>query len=126
MPEPRVEFFLDQIPDHITREQFDQIRNWFTYREDRNTPSMQAFTGELQPGTFVKLYVPGVIYGYSGMSYRRQEYWSPMVYTGGAQFNQCYFAADDENIDGKSLKIESASTNLIGLQYRVTIFYRDA
>ena len=125
MSEPSVEFFLDRI-ENPHRWQFDQIRKWFDFRKSSGAPTPQTFTGVLAPDTEIRLHVPGVVYGYSGMSETTGGYWVPMTYSSTVQSGICYFALETENDDGSFVKIRSHSTNTSDFRYRATVMYRDA
>lgn len=122
MSEPSVDFELAGIKDDKVRQMFDHIRRWFDYREDRRSPSMQTFTGELENLGEINIEIPGVVYGYSGMTTYSGLYWIPMIFSTGT--NRCYFGFEPDNTNGSFVQVKCGSTT--GSQkYRVTIFYRD-
>lgn len=125
MSEPKVEFDLQNAPQEIL-EQFDQFRRWFEFREDVKTPSMQTFEGVLAPGSELNLYVPGVVFGYSGMTQYTGGYWAPITFSTTAQIGRCYFALELDNENGNFLKLATNVANSIATGYRVTVMYRDA
>lgn len=126
MSEPKVEFHLNEIVDEPTKEQFDQFRRWYEFREDVKTPSMQVFTGFLVPDSEVLLHVPGVVVGYSGMTEYSGGYWAPMYFSTTVQVSRLYFGLETDNTEGSYVKVVSNSANARELRYRVTILYRDA
>jgi len=128
MSEPSVEFDLKNISGEV-REQFDQLRRWFDYRDDRRAPSMQTFTGQLEDNEESLLYIPGVVYGYSGMGEREQSGvvagWNPMAYnTVATPSGTIGFTPYLENPLGSFVRVYCNTTGS-SLRYRVTVFYRD-
>jgi len=129
MTEPKVEFDLNSMKTENIElmKILDDLRRWHEYREDRNTPAMQTFEGELSGVSEVRLYVPGKIYGYSGMSTTTGDYWVPMTYSAGVQFNVCFFGLETDNDEGNFVKVRLSSTSANdSKKYRVTLFYLGA
>lgn len=123
MSEPKVEFDLTKIEDDSIRSMMDDIRAWYEYRDDRKTPAVQTFEGELETSEEIFLEVNGNVYGYSGMTTRGNgDHWVPMEYSAAAPSNRCYFALELDNVNGTFVKVRCNSTN--GTQkYRATIFF---
>lgn len=122
MSEPRVEFDLNNIEDPQVREQFDQFRRWYEFREDRNTPAMQTFEGTLSDGEEVRLYVPGEVYGYSGMTtFASLNVWMPMLFNRTDLGNQCFFSLDTDNSEGDFVTVKCATGG--PKRYRATVMY---
>ena len=125
MTEPKVEFDIARLNDDFIKEQFDQLRRWHEYREDRRAPAMQTFQGELDIGGEVLLNIPGKVYGYSGMTTNGgTKYWQPMVFSLAVPGAFCYFALELDNVEGSFVKIRNGST-ADSHSYRATVFYRD-
>jgi len=126
--EPKVEFFLREINDRPTQEQFEQLRAWHEFREDNAYPSVKTFTGTLGHQEERYLYVDGFVYGYSGMTQNQSlSYWAPMLYSVAFPSGQCFFALEQDNEFGNYVKIRCQNvSNTKSLGYRVTLFYRGA
>lgn len=125
MSEPKVEFDLNSLPSGYDKEIFDQLRRWHEFREDRGTPAIQTFEGTLIDDAEQRLYVPGQIYGYSGMSQITGGYWVPMTYSAAVQFNVCYFGLETENQRNNFLTVRlNSTTSGASKSYKVTVFYR--
>lgn len=124
MAEPKVEFDLTKIDDESVKELFDQLRRWFEYREDRGSPSMKTFSGELSIGDEIDLFIPGVVYGavgYTQISVTRS--WILMSVSSIASKN--YFGTDPSNTNANYVRVKGNSSDGSALGYKVTVFYRD-
>lgn len=127
MSEPKVEFDLKGIEDKDTRDQFDQFRRWYEYREDRGTPAMQTFDGVLLTNEVRGHTVPGKIYGYSGMSLQSGAIWRPMFTPTGASGtgSAAYFTNSGDNTEGNQVHVKGGTLPNYDYPYRITVFYRD-
>lgn len=126
MTEPKVEFDLNNINDPEILKVLDDVRRWYEFREDISTPAMQTFEGTLEDGQEIRLYVPGKVYGYSGMTQSGGgDYWIPMLFSAAVLSNQCYFALELDNLDGTFVKVRCSTTTAnASRDFRATVFYR--
>lgn len=124
MSEPKVEFDLQGMVDEAVKLQFDQFREWFEFREDRGTPAIQTFQGELEDDQDVEHYVNGEVYGAVGFTQvlgaGNFKYWAPMT-TSGAGRN--YISANTGDASNNSVRVYGNS-NFGTLKYTLTVFYR--
>lgn len=127
MTEPKVEFDLNGIEDDDVREQFDQFRRWYEYREDRGTPAMQTFDGTVATDEVRSHSVPGKIYGYSGMALQSGALWRPMFTPTGPSGtgSAAYFTNSVDNVDGNLIHVKGGTLSSYDYPYRITVFYRD-
>lgn len=123
MAEPKVEFDISGIIDEKVKEQFDQFRRWFEFREDFRYPAMQTFEGILEDNTYVDHYVPGTVYGATGRTevLGANKYWANMIAQSGAGRN--YISAQVDSPNNNAVRVYGNS-NAEALRYTLTVFYR--
>ena len=124
MTEPKVEFDLNNMTDEV-REQFDQFRRWYEFREDNQYPAIQTFSGILEPSERRTLNLVGDVFGAVGYTTGIGGYWRPMEVSASLANAAHFWDSNPGSTNARAVEIRGGSNTDQSYSYRVTVFYRD-